>query len=147
MKSIPQTLLCLSLLLSCCSLSAQEFASAEIRLDISSQPLESALKEFGAQTGLQVLFPSDQVRMRQSVSDVVGFQTPRKALDLLLAGTDLKYEFRTEVGFVSDRIEEYSKKNPFSFLVMDRNMCTKSKDTFEELMENLNVPLIIIPNN
>ena len=64
-----------------------------------------------------------------------------------LSGTHLKYEFRTEVGFVSDRIEEYSKKNPFSFLVMDRNMCTKSKDTFEELMEHLNVPLIIIPNN
>ena len=64
-----------------------------------------------------------------------------------LSGTHLTYEFRTEVGFVSDRIEEYSKKNSFSFLVMDRDMCTKSKDTLEDLMEHLNVPLIIIPNN
>jgi len=57
----------------------------------------------------------------------------------------IKYEFKIEVGFVADRIEDHTQKSKISFLVMDKNMCSQSKDTFDDLMEHVNVPLVIIP--
>lgn len=62
---------------------------------------------------------------------------------LKMAG--IKYEFKIEVGFVADRVEDHTQKSDISFLVMDKNMCSQSKDTFDDLMEHMNVPLVIIP--
>lgn len=63
----------------------------------------------------------------------------------LLAGTGLTYDFKTEVGFVADRVEEHAKKKNVGFLVMGKGMTVGSKEAFEELMEHLQVPLIIVP--
>jgi nucleotide-binding universal stress UspA family protein len=57
----------------------------------------------------------------------------------------IKYDFKIEVGFVADRIEDHTQKSEISFLVMDKNMCSQSKDTFDDLMEHMSVPLVIIP--
>ena len=93
MERIKRVVLALVLLVSCSALPAQQMASAEMHLDISSQPLESALHEFAAQSGLQLLFSSEETAMRQSAYAVVGVHTPREALDHLLADTGLKYEY------------------------------------------------------
>lgn len=63
----------------------------------------------------------------------------------VLAGKDVAYEFKVEVGFVADRVEEYARKNSISFLVMDKNMSTKSRETFDEIVEQMRVPLVIVP--
>jgi nucleotide-binding universal stress UspA family protein len=57
----------------------------------------------------------------------------------------IKYEFKVEVGFVADRIEDHAKNNPLGFLVIDRTMCTRNKETFDDLIESINVPVVIIP--
>lgn len=57
----------------------------------------------------------------------------------------IKYEFKIEVGFIADRIEDHARNNPLGFLVIDRGMCTRNKETFDDLIENINVPLVIIP--
>ena len=57
----------------------------------------------------------------------------------------IKYEFKIEVGFAADRIEDHAKKNHLRFIVMDRTMCTRNKETFDDLIENINVPVVIIP--
>lgn len=57
----------------------------------------------------------------------------------------IKYEFKIEVGFVTDRIEDHAKNNPLRFIVIDRGMCTRNKETFDDLFENINVPVVIIP--
>ena len=57
----------------------------------------------------------------------------------------IKYEFRIEVGFVTDRIEDHAKNNPLGLLVIDKSMCMKNKETFEDLIESINVPVVIIP--
>jgi nucleotide-binding universal stress UspA family protein len=57
----------------------------------------------------------------------------------------IKYEFKIEVGFVTDRIEDHVKKNPLRFIVIDRSMCARNKETFDDLLENINVPVVIIP--
>lgn len=62
-----------------------------------------------------------------------------------LTGKGISYDFRTEVGFVSDRIEDHAKHNNLNFVVMDKNMGANSKETFEELMEHVHVPMLLVP--
>jgi nucleotide-binding universal stress UspA family protein len=63
----------------------------------------------------------------------------------VLAGSGASYDFRIEVGFVSNRVKEYAKKNGVSFLVMGKKMNGSSKESFDELAENIQVPLVIVP--
>lgn len=62
-----------------------------------------------------------------------------------LKNISLTYEFKVEIGFIADRIEDFAKNNTLSFIVMDKALCMRSRDTFDELLEQTNVPLIIIP--
>jgi len=63
----------------------------------------------------------------------------------VLEGSGVSYDFKIEVGFVSNRVEEYAKKNGVSFLVMGKKMNGSSKESFDELAENIQVPLVIVP--
>lgn len=63
----------------------------------------------------------------------------------LLINSGISYDFRTEIGFVSDRIEDHARKNNLNFLVMDKTLTTNSKETIEELMENVRVPMLLVP--
>lgn len=63
----------------------------------------------------------------------------------LLKDLGISYDFKTEVGFVADRVEAYAEKTPISFLVIDKNMAADSKETFDELMESTQVPMVIVP--
>jgi len=67
--------------------------------------------------------------------------------DIWLKGKGIKYQFKIEVGFIGDRIDDHAKNNNLAFLVVDKDMCMKNKDTFDDLLDHMNVPLIIIPNN
>jgi hypothetical protein len=63
----------------------------------------------------------------------------------VLVGSGVSYDFKVEVGFVSNRVKEYVKKKGVSFLVMGR-MNGNTKESFDELAENIEVPLLIVPN-
>jgi hypothetical protein len=63
----------------------------------------------------------------------------------VLQGQGISYDFRTEVGFVSDRIEDHIRKNTISFLVMNKGMSSGSKEIFDDLVKDMNVPLVIVP--
>jgi K+-sensing histidine kinase KdpD len=63
----------------------------------------------------------------------------------ILTDSGVSYDFKIEVGFVSNRVREYAKKNGVSFLVMGKKMNSGSKESFDELAENLQVPLVIVP--
>jgi shikimate 5-dehydrogenase len=62
----------------------------------------------------------------------------------LLAGTGITYDFKTEVGFVDDRIEDHARKNKVSFLVMGKSMSIRNKD-FDALVDQLKIPLVLVP--
>src|SRR5688572_1168320 len=44
----------------------------------------------------------------------------------LLVGSGVEYDFKTEVGFVDDRIAEHLKTNKLSFLVMGKRMSMRN---------------------
>jgi hypothetical protein len=68
-------------------------ASADtLSMRIEPQPLSQALNEFAKQTGLQVLFPVDRSTTFRA-PEIDGTLTPEAALERLLAGSDLQYQF------------------------------------------------------
>lgn len=62
-----------------------------------------------------------------------------------LTGKGVAYDFEIEVGFVSDRIGDYAKKNNLNMIIMDKHVNTHSGETFEEIMSSLKVPILLIP--
>jgi len=62
-----------------------------------------------------------------------------------LQGSGVSYNFKTEVGFMNDRIEDHAKHNALSFLVMDKKLSQINRETFDELMDNIHVPLVLVP--
>lgn len=63
----------------------------------------------------------------------------------ILYGKGISYDFRTEIGFTSDRIEDHARKNSLNFLIMDKNISSSTKENFDQLMEHLQVPTLLIP--
>jgi len=62
-----------------------------------------------------------------------------------LLGSGIQYEFKTEIGFVDDRIEEHLKSNKISFLVIGKGLSLRNKESFDALLNQLQIPLVIIP--
>jgi K+-sensing histidine kinase KdpD len=63
----------------------------------------------------------------------------------LLTGKGITYDFKMEVGFIDDRIEEHARNNKLSFLVMDKGMSLRNKEAFDDLVKQLQIPLVIVP--
>jgi hypothetical protein len=63
----------------------------------------------------------------------------------LLSGKGISYEFKIEVGFVTNRVKDYSKKHGLSFLVVGDTMRTNNRESFDELAKETGVPLVIVP--
>lgn len=63
----------------------------------------------------------------------------------LLEGRGIQYDFKTEVGFVTDRVENYVRNNSIGFLVMDKSMNFQNKEIFNELVDHIRIPLVIVP--
>lgn len=62
-----------------------------------------------------------------------------------LTDQGISYDFKIEVGFVSDRIEDRIRKNSLDFIIMDKSMKASSNETYEELMEQIHVPMLLVP--
>jgi outer membrane receptor protein involved in Fe transport len=73
---------------------AQEFEHTSLTVDIPARQLGDALTEFASQTGLQLVYVSEIVRNRRSHAATAGLSVD-EALDRLLQGTGLRYEYLT----------------------------------------------------
>lgn len=62
-----------------------------------------------------------------------------------LAQKGISYDFKIEIGFVSDRIEDHARRNTLIFLVIDKNLKTNNNETLEELLEHIDVPMLLVP--
>lgn len=58
---------------------------------------------------------------------------------------ELSYEFKVEIGFMADRVEDFARKHTLNFLVTNRNLHANSKESFDELIEHIDVPLLVVP--
>jgi len=77
-----------------CRVASGQDADATTEINVRPQSIAAALRELGAQTGLQILFRSeDMAGAVRSAPGVSGRISARQALDQLLAGSGLHYEF------------------------------------------------------
>jgi len=62
-----------------------------------------------------------------------------------LFGAGISYDLKIEVGFIDDRIEDHLKKNKVSFLVMEKGLTVRNKDAFDDLINHIHLPVVIVP--
>lgn len=62
----------------------------------------------------------------------------------------IKFDFRSEIGFLTDRLDVYSKQNKVSFIVMSRDMVTALNEqkgiSTQEFLTSLKTPVVIVPH-
>lgn len=84
------------------------------------------------------------MEMRKRIEDEARLQFNLLENDLI-AGAAISYEFKTEVGFLANRVTEHSKNHPVTFLVVSKDLRTSHKESFDELVDNTQIPVVIIP--
>src|SRR5262245_34465681 len=72
---------------------AQEPAMSKVSLNIDAPRLSRALIQLTEQTGLQLIYPAGNGGIDLPASKLSGTYTPKAALEQLLKGSGLKYEF------------------------------------------------------
>lgn len=63
----------------------------------------------------------------------------------ILKNSGVSYDFKTEVGFVLNRVKDHAKKRGLSFWVMGSHINAANRESFDELASNIKVPLVIVP--
>lgn len=86
----------LSLILASVLAMAQPAPSVAVSVRIDAQPLDAALNAWAEQTGFSVLVPFERAAQGKMAPKIEGTYTPEAALRMLLASTDLRYEFVDE---------------------------------------------------
>jgi hypothetical protein len=122
--------------------------------DSSRNTLQWAItKAYKLKTHLTILFPYRLTRppngksiasMKKEIEDeaILSFKSFEK--DLLL-DKGISYDFKSEVGFVGDRVDDHIKNNEIKFLVIDKNMRFDNKESFDYLVDRSQIPLVIVP--
>lgn len=103
MKLLPQAASIVTLAVLSALAQAAEPTQSVIKLDIEAQPISEALNEFARQTGLQVVIDWNDGEGIAS-RPLKGTFTSQAALEKLLAGTDLTFQY------LNDRIVAVSRK-------------------------------------
>ncbi len=106
---------------------------------------------------LTVLF---SYRLNQSINEADVFlnkkEVEKKALakfknfeeDFLISGIT-SYEFRSEIGFLSDRLDSYKKRNDIDMLIIGQHLAKVNMDHKDSGLDNfltkLQIPILVIP--
>lgn len=62
----------------------------------------------------------------------------------LLTDKRISYDFKTEVGLITDRINHFIVKNVTSLIVINKTIIEENRETFEELLSSVLLPIVII---
>jgi hypothetical protein len=105
---------------------------------------------------LTVLYPyrltqlkpdSDNISQLKKSIDADAVQSFTRMTSEILQKSGIPYEFRPEVGFINDRVYAFSKKHKIGMVVMSKRMTIVNRDAFNELLTQIQVPLLILPQN
>jgi nucleotide-binding universal stress UspA family protein len=84
------------------------------------------------------------VQLKKKLEEEASLKFAQLEKDVLL-GRVLSYDFKTEVGFMTDRIEDHTRQHTISFVVMDKNLGASNKEVLDDLLEHIRAPLVIVP--
>jgi nucleotide-binding universal stress UspA family protein len=63
----------------------------------------------------------------------------------LFNGQKVSVDFRSEVGFIPDRVQDFARRNNILLLVIGVDLAMGTKEGLEEIVKEIEVPLVIIP--
>lgn len=82
--------------------------------------------------------------MRKKIEDEARARFHELENDLLV-GASIAYDFKTEVGFLANRVEAHSKSQGIIFVVVNRDLKSRHSYSFDDLVEHTQIPVVIIP--
>ena len=122
--------------------------------DSSLQALEWAIKvALRHDMRISVLHPyrliqlgnkQDPVLLKKEI-DKVASDNFMKVAEGLLKKNNISFDFRSEVGFLHDRIQDHARKHNMALLVISKKLAINNLDSVELLIKELEVPTVIIP--
>jgi len=77
--------------------------------------------------------------------DVDAFKNFEVLANGLLSKQKISFDFRSEVGFIQDRVQDYAQRNTILFLVIGADQVTANHDTLEEMVREIGVPMVVVP--
>lgn len=121
--------------------------------DSSAEAMQWAIPEAVKRNlHFSVLYPYrlDQLKKKDSIQSKKELE--REAIEKFESLTEaslrtsrLSYDFKAEVGFLRDRVTEFSRKHHVVLLVIGNDLA--KDESFPELVDELQVPLVIVPGD
>ncbi len=121
--------------------------------DSSLQALRWAIPEAQKHSyHISVLYPYrlDQPKQREEVvqskkaMDADAVEKFDRMVSGMLREGKVSFNFKSEVGFLRDRIREHASKNNVVMLVMGKELA--GEESFKDLIEEVDVPAVIVPS-
>jgi len=63
----------------------------------------------------------------------------------LFKNQKVSFDFRAEVGFIQDRVQDYARRNNILFLVIGFNLATGNEEILKEIVKEIEAPLVVVP--
>ena len=120
---------------------AQTWPSQAVQFDISPEPLADALNDWARQSGFQIVLAEEGAAADRKTQGVRGNLAPREALERLLAGSGLQYEY-TGARSVIVRAATSNAGKPELDVLLEEVVVTAEKRS--DLLQNVPLPLTAI---
>ena len=120
---------------------AQVWPSEAIQFDIASEPLADALNDWARQSGFQLLLAEDGLTADRSAPGVRGNLAPREALERLLAGSGLEYEYTGARSIIVRSAAAKTDTGVYGVL-LEEIVVTAEKRS--DLLQNVPLPLTVV---
>ncbi len=94
------------------------------------------------------LVPSDKKEnlfQAKKELDIKAAHSFEKIASDIFKGGSVTYDFRPEVGFIYDRVRDHSRRSQILFVAIEKKFALSKKEALDELIEQIEVPLVIIP--
>ncbi len=65
----------------------------------------------------------------------------------LFKNKTLSYDFQSEIGFIQGRVQEHVSHGNVLFVVMSKELINNNKESVDELLTHIEVPLVIVPDS
>jgi K+-sensing histidine kinase KdpD len=117
--------------------------------------LHAAIKIAAAsKSDLTVLYPY-RLNQPRSISDITQWKRSidadannnfKRMTESLLKEYPVTCHFKSEVGFLNDRVAAYAEKNKIGMIILGKQMMMANHEAISPMLNNLEYPLLIIPS-
>lgn len=130
-----------------CVIDFSEASDEALRLGISmAQQLQAPITVLYPYRLTHLDKDNDMAQTKRNM-ELAANENFKRLSDDFLSHAGVSYQFRAEVGFINDRINAYHRKHKVGLIVTSKRLITNNKEAFLEMLDILQAPLLIVPQN